>query len=169
MNARWVCSALALVAGLGTPACDILPISQVCTQRGCRDNFSLRIEQEDGPFPDWRLELDVDGQAITCPVPEPLESAFTASESCGDSVEISAITRSHCFEVEPNDMPCEYRDAYFVELTFYYAPRTVRVRVFDSEDNELGERTFTPEYEALYPNGEDCGPECLLADATWQL
>ncbi|MGK3959436.1 hypothetical protein WMF01_02550 [Sorangium sp. So ce1667] len=169
--------AVALVAGLATIAAAYGCLPLDCTEVGCDDSFSIITTTADKSWAagEYALELSVDGDEVSCSYTwtnTPLPGGGGMFVQCSPTVMVSIDTFGRCTELSDGDsvsQSCTPIPGQFAQgITVQGTP--ARVDVVVRRDGELiAERSFTPEYQASYPNGEECGPECRGDAQDWEL
>ncbi|WP_437753566.1 hypothetical protein [Sorangium sp. So ce1389] len=169
--------AVALVTGLATIAAayGCLPLN--CTEVGCDDSFSIITTTADKSWAEgeYALELSVDGDEVSCSYTwtnTPQAGGGGMFVQCSPSIIVSINTFMQCTETSDGDSvsqsctPIPGKLAQGIKIQGTPARVDVVVR---RDGAVVGERSFTPEYQTSYPNGEACGPECRGDAQDWEL
>ena len=120
-----------------------------CTEIGCDDMVTVRIERSDeATFPDGLYTFTFT-----------FEDALSVESQCVlDGSDLNCGGDLSDLMIEVNASAERFTAMYFG------APGHVTVRV-KYEAQILGERTFHPSYDLVSPNGSDCPPTCSQATA----
>jgi hypothetical protein len=135
---RWLAGPL-LVSGL--TSCD----STACTLIGCDDR--LQVETSAALPVRYTIELTLDG--------------VSGSAAC-DVTNLTAGGASQGVLTGQLGRAVNCMNEGFTVSGVYEA---ATVRLLGEDGTLLGERSFEPEYDGDYPNGEDCGAACQVAQA----
>ncbi|HBR68475.1 MAG TPA: hypothetical protein DEA55_03770 [Rhodospirillaceae bacterium] len=125
-----------------------------CTEMACIDGLVLNVHPDRTWLPgNYEFTFKLDGREVHCMGALPLKSCEVGpSVQCdGEGVQ---ITESGCA------MPPETHG--FGSITFSEAPAAVDIRIVH-EGNVLAERSISPAYETVRPNGPECEPSCRSA------
>ncbi len=139
---RWLAGPL-LVCGL--TSCD----STACTLIGCDDR--LEVETSAALPVRYTIELTLDG--------------VSGSAAC-DLTNVAAGGASQGMLSGQLGRAVNCMDDGFTVSGVY---ETATVRFLAEDGTLLGERSFEPEYDGDYPNGEECGAACQAARADVQI
>jgi hypothetical protein len=133
------------------------PPDTMCTAMGCEDGFTIQFSaRQPGAY---TFDIVADGTVISCTAELPLLPCGTPASQCSDA------------RVFIGESGCALSDAdhSLENLTFSGVhPDTVTVTAH-RDGAEIASQTFTPTYQRLAPNGEECGPICHNASATLTL
>lgn len=126
-----------------------------CTLVGCSDGFSVTALASEGLRDgSYEVQLMLDGEAVTCSHPQ-LVAAPQSSGTC-----TAAGVRSDLLIHNGGAPETESANALAIDIPG--TPSQVELRVL--HDGQLiGEASYAPTYEALMPNGPECGPLCNRA------
>lgn len=166
-----------LVAGLAAIAVASRCTTKECTEIGCSDAFSIVAATADKSWAagEYALALSVDGNEVSCaytwPTTPPANGG-ALSVQCSPAVTLSVEPETECKETTHGDavsQSCTPIPGQFTQrLTIQGTPARVDV-VLRRDGAVLGERSFTPQYQTWYPNGEDCGPACRGDTQDWAI
>src|SRR5262245_33666784 len=128
-----------------------------CTAMGCEDGFTIQFSaRQPGAY---TFDIAADATVISCTAVLPLPPCGTPATQCSNALVF--IGESGC-ALSDADQSLE-------NLTFMDVhPETVTVTVH-RDGAEIASQTFTPAYQRVAPNGEECGPICHQASATLTL
>ncbi|KYF78657.1 hypothetical protein BE17_08245 [Sorangium cellulosum] len=169
--------AVALGTGLATMAAAYGCMPLECSEVGCDDSFSIITTTADKSWAagEYALELSVDGEQVSCSYTwtnMPQTGGGGMFVACSPTVTVSIDTFRRCTETSDGDsvsqsctpIPGQLAQGIKIQGT------PARVDVVVRRDGAVvGERSFTPEYQSSYPNGEACGPECRGDAQDWKL
>jgi hypothetical protein len=157
------------VAGLAVALAMALGCSgpKACRLIGCVDEMALHIEHADGTPVNLALSLMVDGQTVTCSAP-----ATGSTATCDGNVMVWSHALQDCNpQASANgamSVVCVDNGRFAEDVTINGTPRAVTVSLL-SGDGVVAERSFTPAYGAVQPNGPGCGGTCQQASDAWTL
>lgn len=122
----------------------------------CRDGLSVSLLPASG----WKhgayvFTLVVDGVEETCKGVLPLPSCGTPALSC-DGKDVP-IGESGC-ALPPSAHA-------FSSMHFSRTPERVEIRI-ERDGATVVDEVVTPTYQVVQPNGPNCGPRCIQANAT---
>jgi hypothetical protein len=134
--------------------------SKPCTKMDCEDRLTVSLRAFDGLLPrEVALELEVDGQRLTCALPD---LASAEPHACSPQI---AVTGQ---EIQPcRPAGCKGTNRFERLITIAGHPKRVRVRVKHGAQ-VIGERLFVARYVRVRPNGPGCPPVCQQARKIWQ-
>jgi hypothetical protein len=134
--------------------------SKPCTKMDCEDRLTVSLRAFDGLLPrEVALELDVDGERLTCALPD---LASAEPHACSPQI---AVTGQ---EIQPcRPAGCKGTNRFERLITIAGHPKRVRVRVKHGAQ-VIGERLFVARYVRVRPNGPGCPPVCQQARKIWQ-
>ena len=116
--------------------------SDACTEIGCIDGFVISLVNSDWDDGRYEFLIDVDGAVVTCEYTIPLGTSDQGG--CDSSGVLIGTGSDHSF--------------YEIFLTTTTATAiTVTIQI---DGTLLTEASFTPDYQQVYPNGEECPPVC---------
>jgi hypothetical protein len=141
--------------------------SKSCNEAGCLDQATISIHTADWNTPPFKVELDVDGRPVSCPVLAPEKLSGT----CGDAIRIERREQSDCREVRTAaavSEACTRNGRFALVATLPGTPARIGVTV-KSGETVVGQRTFEMSYTEWRPNGPDCDPLCRQSSQTWEL
>lgn len=155
-----VARSLSVVLGLAlaaTSACQTGSSDEkACTEIGCLDGLSVSFVHEAWKQGRYRFEIDLDDMSVVCRTELPL--AVNTEGSCSDERVL--------LELSGAALPADQHAITGLTVMGGLHPRAVSIMViFDHE--EVGTVSLSPEYARVAPNGEECGPVCLQANATF--
>lgn len=169
--------AVSLVAGLATIAAASGCVVKQCTEIGCDDSFSITATTADKRWApgEYALDLSVDGAEVSCAYTwtnTPQVGGGGVFVQCSPAVTVSVDPVTRCTVTSDRDsvsQSCTPIPGQFTQrITVQGTPARVDV-VVQRDGAVVGERSFTPAYEKLYPNGEACGPVCRQDAQDWEL
>jgi hypothetical protein len=141
--------------------------TKTCTLIGCVDEMNLRIERADGTPVNLAVSVTADGQVVTCSAPTTGSTA-----SCDGNVMVWSHALQDCNQQASANgamsVVCVDNGRFAQDITINGTPRAVSVSLL-SGDGVIAERTFTPAYGAVQPNGPGCGEICQQASDAWTL
>lgn len=122
-----------------------------CTAIGCEDGLNIQFSVSQPGI--YLFNIVADDLQVSCSATLPLPSCDSPGSTCGDPrVQLGA---SGC-ALEPS--------AHSLEGLSLLGMQPAQVTVIAIRDGEqLAAETFTPAYQMLAPNGEECGPICMNA------
>jgi hypothetical protein len=154
--------AVALALGLGCSG------TKTCTLIGCVDEMDLRIERADGTPVNLAVSVTADGQAVTCSAPTTGSTA-----TCDGNVMVWSHALQDCNQQASANgamsVVCVDNGRFAQDITINGTPRAVTVSLLSADGVVVAERTFTPAYRAVQPNGPGCGEICQQASDAWTL
>jgi hypothetical protein len=123
----------------------------MCTQIGCVDGLTLKVFPTHRWQPgDYLFEFELEGEKLSCKGQLPFRSCLEARNvQC--SSERVRIVQTGC--ALP---PAEHG---FGNITIADGPRQIRIKI-KRNDKITMERSLTPRYTILTPNGPECPPRC---------
>ncbi|WP_438020557.1 hypothetical protein WMF18_16425 [Sorangium sp. So ce315] len=169
--------AISLVIGLATIAAASGCVVKQCTEIGCDDGFSITTATADKRWApgEYALNLSVDGEEVSCAYTwtnTPQAGGGGVFVQCSPTVAVSIDPVTRCTVTSDRDsvsQSCTPIPGQFTQrITVQGTPARVDVAV-QRDGAVVGERSFTPAYQSLYPNGEDCGPVCRQDAQDWEL
>lgn len=155
----WLATAIC-VANLGCAAKSSVPGDDEtttppdgCTEIGCQDGLIVRVTpMEAWPHGEYRFDIEVDGEAISCTGSLPLPECGTSGHTCDGTGLV--LTESGC-ALDPSQHA-------FGDIMFSSTPSSVSIDV-ELDEQAVGSGSWTPEYQTVQPNGPDCEPTCTNA------
>lgn len=162
---------LLILAALALTSADC--VTKACTEIACSDHFSAKFTTATGAWIDGRYELAVradDRPVDTCSfrIPDQLPdgSGKGAFVRCGDGVQLNIVSQSQC------QMGCDagacwqsctpIPGKFDGHLTIRGTPSRVELALV-RDSQPILEETVNVTYEAVYPNGPECGGACRQA------
>jgi hypothetical protein len=129
------------------------PTQAGCTEIGCQDGLLVRVTPTSAwPSGEYTFTIEADSGTTVCTGSLPLPACETRAISCdGNDVQ---VTESGC-ALEPSQHA-------FGDLMFTSAPASLTVTV-TRDGQQVGSRSWTPEYQTVQPNGPGCEPTCTNA------
>jgi hypothetical protein len=145
-------NAFVVVAALAGGCKTSAPTPPVCTQIGCGAALGIQFQRAEGwGLGVYRVELDVDGEAVTCERQVPLHCDQPPACSRPD---VQLIEIGCALDVSQQSLG----GVQFVAD----GPPQVSVRVLH-DGVELGAARYVPVYVESRPNGPECEPVCRQA------
>lgn len=121
-----------------------------CTEIGCADGFTVQLQPELSTPGAIEVEVALDGEVVTCATTLPLDG--DAPGGCEDD-RVSLWLSGSALPADQHRV---------TGLSVATTPTTIAITIRrDGEVVAQGE--YTPAYETLQPNGEDCPPTCTYA------
>ena len=163
---RYLCLAL-VVASFAAAGCE----EKACTTRGCTNQFSATLRRADGSFPVGAHRIDVIAGDVT------LSCTFNFADggvtaTCPSGLDVTVGPATMCTEFQMGNsvgFRCDPIAGQFVEQLSLRATPT-QLRVVQMVDGVVVlDEAMAPTYEAVYPNGPECGSPCQQASATLTL
>lgn len=139
---------------------------RACTTRGCGDGASITVRRADGALPAVGVSLNVDGRVVECAAPP-----VGGSAACDTDVTIAARERVSCTEESDGQrrtLTCVPTGEFEQVVSVRGTPASIRA-VARTAGGVVVERTFTPQYRSVQPNGPDCEPVCRQWSEEWTL
>lgn len=147
------------------PGCGVME-AHSCTEIGCTDATSLRIERPDGARLAYDVTLLVDGQEVRCAKPV---DAAASTQTCTDpNITIVHEELADCSETRSGDavsQTCVPNGTFIQTIQIQGEPSRVDVTLVDGA-NSFTHR-FEPTYTSVAPNGPDCDPICMQGSGEW--
>jgi hypothetical protein len=140
---------------------------QTCTLIGCQDGASLTIRRQSGQLPRVDLTVLVDGRKIECPALQ----GNNAFASCDGQVFVTSREVLDCRQMPAGaqvSQTCTATGRFEQTLEIPGTPSNVTITAREGT-TPLAEKAFTPQYEAVKPNGPDCEPTCRQWSEAWEL
>jgi hypothetical protein len=145
--------------------------TKVCTLRGCSNQFSATVSRADGSFPNGvhQVDVTVDGVSLSCAF---TFAGGTAPPTCSPDLMLTVAPAERCTETRTGNsvsLRCDPIPGQFVErISLQGTPGELRV-VQTVDGVALLDEAMVPAYQAVYPNGPECGGACQQATASWTL
>jgi hypothetical protein len=157
---------IAAVLGAGGPG---LACTQevTCTLIGCQDGATLTLRRQGGQLPSFALTVQMDGHTIECPAP-PGNNAFAR---CNEQAFVTTREAQDCQPSRVGDsvvVTCTGTGRFEQILEITGTPASVKVAA-RAGAAPIAEKTFTPQYQSVQPNGPQCDPTCRQWSDTWEL
>jgi hypothetical protein len=128
------------------------PPSRACTEIGCGPAFGVEFQRAAGwGLGVYRIELQVDGETVSCERQIPLHCD---EEPACSRADVQLVEIGCALDVSQQSLG----GVQFVAE----GPAQVSVRV-RHDDTELGTAEYAPQYTESRPNGPDCEPVCRQA------
>lgn len=149
---KWLLFVLVIYCGVACLGCS-------CTLIGCMDGASITIHRADGNTTPLTVDLEIDGDMVTCVNLIPQNSIQQCDD---DRVSVTYLAKADCSGCEPNGT-----------FLFYIAMTATPTRIAATASENgvvVGQQTFNPTYTVSYPNGELCDETgCRRWSGTWEL
>jgi hypothetical protein len=146
---------------------------ETCTMMGCElVSANISIRRADGRPPAYKVKLVLDGVKLTCPDPVVSDYHTEGVYNCADLVGLAIQPLTLCPMSEGNfpdlHLKCPVDRDYEEFIHIHDLPTRILVTLWQGK-KKVAERTFYPNYQLTYPNGERCGHPCKFWREIWQL
>lgn len=175
---RWLATVAGAVAALSIVLCTE-GCGHSCTLVGCQDGYAISFKTADGSWEpgDYVIDVEIDGKVEHCTYSwdgsvSPQGWAQVAPTCTGQlsawfrsDASTSTTTGAGMYSSVATPIPGQFVQG----LQFSGTPKLVAVTIL-KDGALLAERSFTPQYQAYYPNGEGCDEApCMVASDDWVL
>ncbi|MCA9552087.1 MAG: hypothetical protein KC933_18750 [Myxococcales bacterium] len=120
-------------------------LTEVCTQIGCNDTTVITMDATSWPDGQYVFTAEINGIITACNLTLPRVEDATCSD---DRLRLGLST-----------------DGLPAVLVARPAPESLDVKV-ELDGTTVLDTTVMPERTFSYPNGKECGPECVQGEAT---
>ncbi|WAS91726.1 hypothetical protein [Nannocystis punicea] len=141
----------ASLACLPAAGCD----SQACTLIGCGSSFQIALQRDAWTAGKYEVTVVADGETIECSATLPLQC--DAPPACPEASQLLLGLDGCALD------PAQHKLGS-LEFQQGRAPKSVSVQV-RQDGALLGEGEYSPVYSESQPNGPDCEPTCVGAEA----
>lgn len=160
MNRSNAAAALLAFAASLSGACDddgAADSGKACTDMGCQSGFVVTLQTAEWNEGEYQVMITADDRTILCAAKLPLPKSYPQSTCSASDVTLGT---------SGSELPFPQQSLSEVRFSSTYPFKVTILLTRDSI--KLAERTFTPEYETLQPNGPGCEPTCTFASESME-